>query len=84
VTDGRVPGDVLTFSQPWIFFIEGAITIVVAGVAFFFLPNTPGTARFLTEDERVVAAVGRLGTNSDVMDISADRPSSLLTASPTR
>lgn len=43
-------------SQPWIFFIEGAVTIIVAGVAFFFLPNTPGSARFLTEDEQWVAA----------------------------
>ncbi|KAK5163602.1 uncharacterized protein LTR77_010551 [Saxophila tyrrhenica] len=40
---------------PWIFFIEGAITIVVAAVAFFFLPNTPGSASFLSEDERLIA-----------------------------
>ncbi|KAK3049553.1 hypothetical protein LTR09_009221 [Extremus antarcticus] len=41
---------------PWIFFIEGTITIIVAAVAFFFLPNTPGSASFLTEDERWIAA----------------------------
>lgn len=36
--------------------MEGAITIVAAIVAFFFLPNTPGTCKFLTEHERYVAA----------------------------
>jgi MFS family permease len=37
---------------PWIFFIEGAITICVGAVAFFFLPDTPGSAKFLTEEEQ--------------------------------
>ncbi|KAM0715366.1 hypothetical protein Q7P37_008864 [Cladosporium fusiforme] len=37
---------------PWIFFVEGAITIVVAIVAFFFLPDTPGKASFLSEEEQ--------------------------------
>lgn len=37
---------------PWIFFVEGAITVVVASVAFFFLPDTPGKARFLSEEEQ--------------------------------
>ncbi|KAK4631280.1 hypothetical protein CLAFUR4_02619 [Fulvia fulva] len=41
---------------PWIFFVEGSITIVVAMVAFFFLPNTPGGARFLAPEEQSVAA----------------------------
>nr|POF17465.1 putative transporter c11d3.18c [Quercus suber] len=40
---------------PWIFFVEGAITILVAGVAFIFLPNTPGQARFLAPHEREYA-----------------------------
>ncbi|SMR63026.1 unnamed protein product [Zymoseptoria tritici ST99CH_3D1] len=37
---------------PWIFFVEGAVTICVAAVAFFFLPDTPGSAKFLTEEEQ--------------------------------
>lgn len=37
---------------PWIFFVEGSITIVVAIVAFFFLPDTPGKAKFLSEEEQ--------------------------------
>ena len=45
-------------SQPWIFFVEGAITVVVAVTAFFFLPNTPGSAKFLTPAEQLQAAHG--------------------------
>lgn len=41
---------------PWIFLVEGAITIVIAIVAFFSLPHTPGSARFLNEEERFLAA----------------------------
>nr|POE99394.1 putative transporter c11d3.18c [Quercus suber] len=37
---------------PWIFFVEGAITILVAGAAFVFLPNTPGGAKFLAQHEQ--------------------------------
>lgn len=37
---------------PWIFFVEGSITILVAMVAFFFLPDTPGKAKFLSEEEQ--------------------------------
>lgn len=43
-------------SWPWIFFVEGAITVLVAITAFFFLPNTPGAAKFLTKEEQVFAA----------------------------
>lgn len=41
----------LTFLA-WIFFVEGAITILVAMTAFFFLPHTPAQARFLTPQEQ--------------------------------
>ena len=44
------------YAQPWIFFVEGSVTIVVAMVAFFFLPNTPGSASFLTQEEQWIAA----------------------------
>src|SRR5690606_13281226 len=40
---------------PWIFFVEGVITVILGTVAFFILPNTPKTASFLTPAERVVA-----------------------------
>ncbi|KAF2720698.1 MFS general substrate transporter [Polychaeton citri CBS 116435] len=41
---------------PWIFFIEGAMTIVAGITAFFFLPNTPGSARFLSPRDQELAA----------------------------
>ncbi|KAJ4982846.1 hypothetical protein SVAN01_11666 [Stagonosporopsis vannaccii] len=37
---------------PWIFFIEGAATVVFGMTCFFFMPDTPATARFLTEEEK--------------------------------
>lgn len=46
-------------SWPWIFIVEGVITTIFGAVAFFFLPHTPSTAPFLTEEERE-AAVKRL------------------------
>ncbi|KAL2024971.1 hypothetical protein VTK56DRAFT_3670 [Thermocarpiscus australiensis] len=36
----------------WIFILEGIATVVVAGLAFFALHDFPGTASFLTEEER--------------------------------
>lgn len=40
---------------PWIFFIEGALTVLVGIAAFFIMPNTPETASFLTPEERIAA-----------------------------
>ncbi|MCJ1303746.1 hypothetical protein MMC08_006556 [Hypocenomyce scalaris] len=37
---------------PWIFVVEGAITVLFGILTMFFLPNTPGHARFLSEEER--------------------------------
>ena len=37
---------------PWIFIVEGAVTVVFATVAVFFLPHTPAKSRFFTEEER--------------------------------
>lgn len=45
----------LTKTPAWIFFVEGAITIIVAMVAFFFLPHTPAQARFLSPQEQYAA-----------------------------
>ncbi|KAL8932488.1 MAG: hypothetical protein Q9211_006284, partial [Gyalolechia sp. 1 TL-2023] len=39
----------------WLFIIEGAITIVIALVAYFILPNFPRTTSWLTENERQLA-----------------------------
>jgi sugar phosphate permease len=39
----------------WLFYIEGAITIFVAIVAIFILPDFPPTTRGLTDQERALA-----------------------------
>lgn len=38
-----------------LFLVEGLPTVCMAGVAWFFLPDSPEKARFLTEEERDVA-----------------------------
>lgn len=38
-----------------LFLVEGLPTLCMAPVAYFFLPDTPDKARFLTEEEKVVA-----------------------------
>ncbi|KAL8663995.1 MAG: hypothetical protein Q9202_003412 [Teloschistes flavicans] len=48
---------------PWIFIVEGVITIAYGLVTIFFLPATPSHARFLSEAERE-AAVHRMGLDA--------------------
>ncbi|KAL0262244.1 hypothetical protein SLS55_003683 [Diplodia seriata] len=48
---------------PFIFFIEGAITVVVGITTMFFLPHTPAESKFLTEEERN-GAVARMRLDS--------------------
>ena len=38
-----------------LFLVEGLPTILMAPVAFYFLPDSPDKARFLTEEEKAVA-----------------------------
>ena len=40
---------------PWIFIVEGSITVIFGIVTMFFLPHTPATSTFLTEEERAGA-----------------------------
>tara|TARA_R110002003_G_scaffold206_2_gene15752 strand:- start:1978 stop:3102 length:1125 start_codon:yes stop_codon:yes gene_type:complete len=40
----------------WLFIIEGAMTVIIACIAFAWLPATPQSAWFLNDAERVVAA----------------------------
>lgn len=40
---------------PWIFFIEGIVTVLFGITAFFFMPHTPADAKFLDHEERAVA-----------------------------
>lgn len=48
---------------PWIFIVEGAVTVAYGLVVIFFLPPTPSRARFLSESDRE-AAVDRMGLDS--------------------
>ena len=36
---------------PWIFIVEGAITVLFGILTMFFLPHTPSESKFLTEEE---------------------------------
>ena len=48
----------------WIFLLEGMLTVVVSLIAYFFIANYPGTAKFLKEDERSYI-YARLKSNND-------------------
>jgi len=39
----------------WLFIIEGCITVAIAFIALFILPNFPRTTTWLTEEERALA-----------------------------
>ncbi|ETN43675.1 uncharacterized protein HMPREF1541_02834 [Cyphellophora europaea CBS 101466] len=63
---------------PWIFFIEGTITVCFGILSFIFMPNTPADAKFFTEEERSVAQARLMldahgsTTKSDVNDEKFD------------
>jgi sugar phosphate permease len=39
----------------WLFIIEGTMTVVIALISFFILPDFPRTTTWLTEEERALA-----------------------------
>jgi len=45
----------LQFTSRWLFYIEGALTITIAVVAMFILPDFPTTTRWLSPQERTLA-----------------------------
>lgn len=51
----------------WLFIVEGVVTIGIAAIAFFILPNFPRTTTWLTEEERQLA-VWRLQEDIGVDD----------------
>ena len=57
-------------SWPWIFIVEGAVTVVFGVTSLFFLPHTPAKSRFLTEEERE-GAIRRLEIDSHGANSSA-------------
>lgn len=40
-----------------IFFFEGIMTMLAGMICYFFLPNTPEEAKFLTEEERKIGSL---------------------------
>lgn len=54
-----------------LFLVEGLPTICMAPVAFFFLPDTPDKARFLTEEEKVSEGSLRKTTDADTLKLIA-------------
>jgi MFS family permease len=43
-----------------LFLVEGLPSILMAPIAFYYLPDSPAQAKFLTEEEKVVARVRSL------------------------
>jgi MFS family permease len=54
-------------SWRWLFIIEAAVTIFVATIALFVLPDFPHTTKFLSGEEKAIA-IRRLETNSGNSD----------------
>ncbi|TFK86312.1 MFS general substrate transporter [Polyporus arcularius HHB13444] len=50
----------------WIFIIEGLFTVAVGIIAYFALPDLPGTAEFLTPEERAYVIHTKKYDNSSV------------------
>ncbi|KND88218.1 putative transporter [Tolypocladium ophioglossoides CBS 100239] len=50
----------------WLFFIEGSITVVIALLSFFVLPDWPSTTRWLSPTERAVAEWRLIGDAGQV------------------
>ncbi|KAA6411779.1 MAG: MFS general substrate transporter [Lasallia pustulata] len=61
---------------PWIFMIEGVITVLFGILTTFFLPNTPGDAKFLSEEERL-GAMRRMNLDAHgataISDVAAEK-----------
>lgn len=47
----------------WLFILEGLATIVLGAIALFVLPDFPGTTKWLTDTEKIVAQ-GRLAADA--------------------
>ncbi|KAL6713123.1 hypothetical protein ACLMJK_009244 [Lecanora helva] len=61
---------------PWIFFVEGTITVLFGLLVVFFLPHTPMQAKCLTEEERVTAVARmKLDAQGATTASSVDRES---------
>jgi MFS family permease len=62
----------------WLFLLEGIATIILGVIALFFLPNYPGTTKWLSEEERVVAQ-GRLAKDAGSAEVLDEEKVSMWT-----
>lgn len=53
---GNLDGDFGLAGWRWLFIVEGSVTIGIAILASFFLPNYPATTSWLSEEEKTFAA----------------------------
>jgi MFS family permease len=51
---GHMDGTAVLRAWPWIFILERIPSFVVGIACWIILPNSPDTARFLTEEERAL------------------------------
>ncbi|KAF4867738.1 Phthalate transporter [Colletotrichum siamense] len=55
----------------WLFILEGLATICVGVTAFFLLPDYPGTTKWLSEEEKVIAQ-GRLAADAGSEEVLSE------------
>jgi hypothetical protein len=56
----------------WLFIIEGGMTVIVAFIAYFWLPSRPDTAWFLSDAEKAAASARHLRDASRVVNSEFD------------
>ncbi|OAK94139.1 major facilitator superfamily transporter [Phaeosphaeriaceae sp. SRC1lsM3a] len=60
------------YSWQYLFIIEGSLTVVMALIAWFWLPDEPASAWFLSKDERQFAKMRIIKDNIDSVTLDAD------------
>lgn len=58
---------------PWIFFIEGATTVVVGIFCFLLMPNLPTQCKFLSDEERKVPSLQVDGRSNAREDFESEK-----------
>ena len=61
----------------WLFLLEAVATIILAVIALVLLPDYPGTTKWLSEEERVVAQ-GRLAKDASSSEVLTEEKVSIL------
>ncbi|KAF8600849.1 MFS general substrate transporter [Ceratobasidium sp. AG-I] len=69
ITEMRGVGGLKGWS--WIFILEGLVTVIFAAIAYFYIPDHPSTAKFLTPDEQT-EVVRRLAEDNNGLSHEPD------------